>query len=62
MLSLSWLVFLSPSRPGVGELFWVLPQNIFMYNDITPLDLKVRKNELIAFKIVAFAMIITLAY
>jgi hypothetical protein len=23
-------------RPGVGEHFWVLPQNIFMYNDITP--------------------------
>jgi hypothetical protein len=22
--------------PGVGEHFWVLPQNIFVYNDITP--------------------------
>jgi hypothetical protein len=21
---------------GVGEHFWVLPQNIFVYNDITP--------------------------
>jgi hypothetical protein len=27
-----------------------------------PLDLKVRTNELIAFKIVAYAMIISLAY
>jgi hypothetical protein len=24
------------SKAGVGEPFWVLPQNIFVYNDITP--------------------------
>jgi hypothetical protein len=23
-------------KSGVGKLFWVLPQNIFVYNDITP--------------------------
>jgi hypothetical protein len=23
-------------RTGVGKPFWVLPQNIFVYNDITP--------------------------
>jgi hypothetical protein len=39
-------------RSGVGELFWVLPQNIFLQR-YYPLDLKVRKNELIAFKIIA---------
>jgi hypothetical protein len=51
-----------PHRTGVGELFWVLPRNMFVYNDIAPLDLKVRKSELIAFKIVAYAMIISLDY
>jgi hypothetical protein len=30
------ILLLFPSTPGVGELFWVLPQNIFVYNDITP--------------------------
>jgi hypothetical protein len=44
-------------KPEVGELFWVLPQNIFVYNDITPQDLKVGNNELTAFKIVAYAMV-----
>jgi hypothetical protein len=24
------------SSSGVGEVFWVLPQNVFVYNDITP--------------------------
>jgi hypothetical protein len=33
---LDFVVFLRPSSSGVGELFWVLPQNIFVYNDITP--------------------------
>jgi hypothetical protein len=50
------------TRTEVSELFWVLPQNIFVYNNISRLDLKVRKTELIAFKIVAYAMIISLAY
>jgi hypothetical protein len=47
---------------GVSKRFWVLPQNIFVYNDIAPLDLKVRKSKLISFKIVAYAMIISLDY
>jgi hypothetical protein len=23
-------------RAGVGEVFWVLPENIFVYNDVPP--------------------------
>jgi hypothetical protein len=38
------------SRPGVGELFHLLPQNIFIYVDVTPMISKGENNRLFKFK------------
>jgi hypothetical protein len=44
----------------VGELLYY--PKIYLCTTIIPLDLKVRKNELIAFKIVAYAVITSITY
>jgi hypothetical protein len=46
---------------GSANVFGITPKYICVQR-YYPLDLKVRKNELIAFQIVAYAMIISLAY
>jgi hypothetical protein len=46
---------------GRGTFLGITPKHICVQR-YYPLDLKVRKIELIAFKIVAYAMIISLAY
>jgi hypothetical protein len=37
LYSLPNIVRVVKSRTGVGELFYLLPQNIFIYADVTPL-------------------------
>jgi hypothetical protein len=38
------------SSPGVGELFYLLPQNIFIYADVIPLIWKGENHRLFKFK------------
>jgi hypothetical protein len=45
------------SKPGVGELFLGITPEYICVQRYYPIDLKVRKNELIAFKIVAYAIL-----
>jgi hypothetical protein len=49
-------LFLGPFDDVITKFYCICGQRYY------PLDLKVRKNEVIAFKIVAHAMIISLAY
>jgi hypothetical protein len=41
---------LTASNTGVGELFYLLPQNIFIYADVTPLIWKGENHRLFKFK------------
>jgi hypothetical protein len=45
-----WLRMLISASAGVGELFYLLPQNIFIYADVTPLIWKGENHRLFNFK------------